>query len=94
MWTSRLPKTVCRWADKNPHIVSNIEVEEDERGARHHGPYSVWVYLKPGWINTLTDCHFIHEATAKYALEVADWIEPCSCDDCLSIIELGLYPCD
>jgi|1_EtaG_2_1085319.scaffolds.fasta_scaffold00681_16 hypothetical protein len=85
MRNSKLPVTVKRWVDANPHIVESVEIEEDEWGEAHEGPWSMWIYFQPGWINTATECHMIHEPTAKCVLEHATMIKPCDCDDCTEL---------
>lgn len=87
MRNSKLPVTVKRWVDANPHIVESVEIEEDEWGEAHEGPWSMWIYFQPGWINTATECHMIHEPTAKCVLEHATMIKPCDCDDCTELLE-------
>ena len=85
MWKSTLPKTVARWIDANPHIVSDVSIEIDGYGdEQHQGLYSMWVYLKPGYINTRDEVHHMHEGTAKDVLEAKKWIKPCTCNSCWS----------
>jgi hypothetical protein len=82
MRNSKLPVTVKRWIDANPDIVELVDIEDDEFGNPNEGPWSMWIYFRPGWINTLTECHMIHEPTAKCVLEQVSMIKPCDCDDC------------
>jgi len=81
MRTNKMPKTVQRWIDKHQNIIEEVEVD-DENFEPETGIYSIWVHLNKGWINSLTDCHSIHEPTAKSFLESASFIKKCECADC------------
>lgn len=42
-----------------------------------------WVYLMPGWINTMHGVHHIHEDTPQDCVsQLKDCVEPCDCEDC------------
>ena len=66
-------------------------VEADEWGSVDGlGPYSHWLYLKPGWAaNGNYGLHHIHEPTAKEVLEQLKWIEKCDCEECEQLIKSG-----
>lgn len=60
-----------------------VEAVEDDR--RNDNGW--WCYLKPGWINTLTDTHCVHEDTVRECLDqLANHCEPCKCGDCEALI--------
>ena len=79
MHTDQIPLTVQDWVRRNADKVETIHVELDDLSPEH-GPYSIWCYLKPGWI--CKEVHQVHEGTAKAFLEIATFIEPCSCSEC------------
>ena len=55
---------------------------EDDYMEGDASPFSYWIYLKPGYINKLTDTHAIHESSAREVLQAFNFVEPCDCDDC------------
>jgi hypothetical protein len=77
-----LPKTLQKWAKANPDKFDEGHSELD------YDSWSYWLYLKPGWINPLTETHMIHEDTVKDVLEAAKWLKPCDCQDCLERIKI------
>jgi len=68
-------------------------VEYDEWGSGDGlGPYSHWLYLKPGWFaNGDPGLHHVHEPTVKEVLEQLKWIEKCDCEECLTLLSEGVY---
>ena len=80
MHSSKLPVTVQRWADANPHIVQSIHTEIDEFQPEY-GNWSIWCYLKPGWIWD-GEVHSVHESRAGDFLQAVKSIERCECDSC------------
>lgn len=43
-----------------------------------------WIYLKPGWIDTMFEVHMVHEDTlAECADQLRNSVEPCTCRDCV-----------
>lgn len=79
MHSNKLPKQVQKWVDKHPDMVESIHVELDEF-MPEKGPYSIWCYLKAGYI--CEEVHQIHEATAKDFMEQTKKIKVCRCEDC------------
>jgi hypothetical protein len=82
MHTSTMPKTIAKWASANPKLVEEVTMECDGFGENSEGPWSVWLYLAPGWKSEATDGHMIHEPTVKYFMEAARMVVPCDCGDC------------
>ena len=50
-----------------------------ERGEK--GSY--WVSLMPGFVDTSTEMHLIHEDTIREVLERIKHVEPCACTQCI-----------
>jgi len=75
-------KSVERWLKDHADMIDEYWIERDE--FEDNSPYSYWIYLKPGWINTQLEAHLIHEATARDAIAHLESIAPCDCDDCTS----------
>jgi len=75
MKTPKIPKTVQAWLDSNKSIIDSYHTEDDGYGEDHQGDFSIWCYLKKGYINTLKQTHIIHAATAKQFLEEAKYIK-------------------
>jgi hypothetical protein len=89
MFRPTLPKTVERWIKKNPHIVGEVEIDDDDGfcDGDREGDYSMWIYFRPGWINTMHETHHIHEPLAHQVLDLAKhFVKKCECDECLSLI--------
>ena len=105
-FSSKRSKTILNWIAKHPDLIEFSDaydyktadgkpgpvywVECDEWGEDYEGPYSHWLYLKPGWF-ALGDPgrHNIHEPTAKEVLEQLKWIEKCDCEECEQLIKSG-----
>jgi len=67
-----LPPSLRRW-----HTIIDDVSDEREDGDGY------WVYLAPGFINTMTETHMVHEDTFREIVEqLRDFVEPCACDDC------------
>lgn len=79
MRNSKMPVTVQRWVDANPHIVESVHTEPD--GYSEYGDWSIWCYFKPGWIWE-NEVHQIHEARARDFLDATKFISRCDCDNC------------
>lgn len=47
-----------------------------------------WVYLKPGFVDSSTEMHLIHEQTVKAVVSCSRRIIQCECEDCKREIEL------
>ena len=62
-----MPKTVQQWADRNKEKVEKLFLEQD--GAFDGGDWSIWCYLKTGWVCADMECGTIHEPTAKDFLD-------------------------
>ena len=75
MRTSAMPKTVAKWLDRNSNTVESANIERDEFGESHEGPYSIWLYLADGWVNTDGGGTIIHEPTARGFLDAVKFIE-------------------
>lgn len=71
-----LPIALRRWK----HIIEEIE---DYRSQGPDGD-GYWVHLKPGWVNTLTETHSVHEDELKQCVEILakGFIVQCSCAEC------------
>jgi len=69
---SKLPAALRKYAK----VIDEIS---DERSLDQ----GYWIYLKPGWINTLHDLHQIHEDTLKECVAVLkNFVTECNCNDC------------
>lgn len=81
--TKPLPRTLQKWAAKNPDIFDEGHAEQDGFNERDpENGWAYWIYFKPGWINTMTETHSIHEDSVRACLEMTKWIRPCECEDC------------
>tara|TARA_R110002012_G_C11424194_1_gene588631 strand:+ start:467 stop:712 length:246 start_codon:yes stop_codon:yes gene_type:complete len=69
MKNPKMPLTVKRWAEKNKDKVSDLFLEEDQ--AFDGGDWSIWCYLKTGWICADMECGTIHEPFACDFLDKA-----------------------
>mgnify|MGYP003628735851 CR=1 FL=1 len=77
-----LPPTIAKWAAKNQNRIDEIEMEFDESGEEHEGPWSAWCYLEPGYMCEIMGTHIIHESTVRMFMDATKHIIPCDCDDC------------
>ena len=75
-----LPKTLKKLIADHPDQFSEGWTEQDSFG--RDGGWSHWLYLKPGWINTATETHLIHEPTVREVLSMYRAVKPCDCEDC------------
>lgn len=77
----KIPATLKRYA----HLIEDIE---DYRSQGKDGD-GYWVHLKPGWINTLTETHFVHEDNITQCLEVfkSGFVTRCECKECLELLK-------
>lgn len=66
-----LPKSLQRFASK----ITDVS---DERGSGD----GYWVYLKKGWINTLSETHCIHEDTITDCAKEMRFVEVCHGECC------------
>jgi len=82
MRNSKIPKTIQRWLDANAWRIDDYHMEEDEFCGDPGQSWSIWVYLKPGWINQSLEAHLIHESYVKDFMAHAAEVVPCQCDDC------------
>ncbi|MEQ1601290.1 MAG: hypothetical protein HOP04_02110 [Methylophilaceae bacterium] len=66
---------------------SLIEEIEDYRCQGVDGD-GYWVHLKPGYINTLTEVHSVHEDNITQCLEVfrSGWVKRCECPECIKLL--------
>ena len=87
MRTDKPLKSVERWISDNPHLVEEHWIEEDCAGEDNQGRFSYWIYLKPGWINWMTEAHIIHEGAARDVIEHASYIRPCNCEQCTETLK-------
>jgi hypothetical protein len=69
MRTSKVPKTVQKWAEQNSDKINDLYVERDYSG------YSIWCSLKEGWINQESGTTSIHEETVKEFMASTKHIE-------------------
>jgi hypothetical protein len=60
---------------------------EDIEDYRAQGPDGdgYWIHLKPGWINTFTETHSIHEDNISQCLPQFQYIKHCTCDQCKKV---------
>ena len=72
------PRTLQQFRD-HP-IVDGIS---DERNYNS----GIWIYLKPGYINWMTETHCIHEDTVKTCSEYWSYVTKCDCEQCLAELE-------
>jgi len=77
-------KTVEAWLTKNKHIVDEYHIECDGYNPEY-GDYSYWVYFKKGWINSMTETHCIHGATARDIIAESRYVERCQCERCTGL---------
>ena len=75
-----LPKTLQRLVADNRDKFDDGHTEQDGFG-RQDG-WSYWLYLNPGWINSATETHCIHECTVKEVKAMFRAVVKCSCEDC------------
>ena len=69
MHSNKIPKGLQKALERNADKIENYHMEQDGFGDVHEGPWSIWIYLRPGYRSTLMDCGTIHEPTAKKAIE-------------------------
>ena len=69
MQSNKIPKGLKKALEHNAEKIESYHMEHDDFGNVHEGPWSIWIYLKNGYISTLMDCGTIHEPTAKKAIE-------------------------
>jgi len=67
------PRTVSQLR-AHPLVDEVLDERSDDNGW--------WVYFKPGYINTMTETHCIHEMTVKEVCSQFDYIEKCNCNSC------------
>jgi len=78
-----LPISIIKLAS-DPRVDEILDERDDDNG--------YWVYLKPGFINTYSETHCIHEWTAADVLSQARTsIEPCDCESCCEAIAPPLF---
>lgn len=77
-WPTRLKRLAKR---------ANVETVSYEPWEADYGGSVYWLWLRPGLINTATETHFISEQNIKSAEAAFKWIEECSCERCLKMIE-------
>ena len=71
-----------KWLVANEYRVEEYDMELDEFSGDGGHDWSIWVYLKPGWINEELEAHLIHEFYVKDFMIHAAAVQPCECDDC------------
>ncbi|WP_019584492.1 hypothetical protein [Thioalkalivibrio sp. ALE16] len=69
MHSNRIPVTLQRLLDRHADKIESYWMECDDFGERHQGPWSIWIHLKHGWINTPAESGTVHEATARDVVE-------------------------
>jgi hypothetical protein len=69
---------------KRPHTMKQIKADSRVESVSDERAYNsgYWVYLKPGWINTMTETHCIHEDTVKTCCDYFRYVAPCDCEQC------------
>ena len=61
------------------NLMPLVEEISDERSMGD----GYWIYLVPGYINTMTEVHMVHEDTVKECLiHLRNYIKPCNCEEC------------
>lgn len=75
-----IPASLKRWS----HLIEEIE---DYRAQGPDGD-GYWVHLVPGYRNTMTEIHSVHEdnITQCAAVFQGKFVEPCKCAECLDLI--------
>jgi len=76
MKTSKMPKTIKNWSDKNKEKVDLVEIEEAqwldcEDGL---GNYVVWLHLKEGLMDDMTGTNSIKAYTVKEFMDKVKYI--------------------
>jgi len=68
-----LPKSIA-------HLVNDPRIQsvDDERDTGD----GYWIYLEPGYQDSESDLHLIHEWRVKDLLRKVQGIKPCDCQDC------------
>lgn len=80
---SKVPHKIQKWIDDNKDKVVDYWVEKDGYSENSNSPYSIWLYLKPGWISDGMMCHLIHEPTVELFFDMVNYgISPCNCEQC------------
>ena len=79
----KLPKSIQALRAKHPDKIDDAFTERDYGGDNISG-WSIWVYLKRGWINTATETHSIHEDNVREVMKMWKMVKPCECNDCKS----------
>jgi hypothetical protein len=82
MKDARVPKTIQRWIDSHKHLIDEYHMECDGYDENYYSPFSIWLYLKPGLINYMTETHCIHASKVVDFMQDVRYIEPCDCDRC------------
>jgi hypothetical protein len=81
MSSKPLPVSLQKLVRENPDKLMEGHTEQDS--FVRDGSWSHWIYFKPGWINTYTETHCIHEPTVKDCLQHFKGIKRCECESCL-----------
>ena len=69
-----LPKTLQALLD-DPRVDEILDERSSDCG--------YWLYLKPGWINWMTETHSIHEDAVKEVTHyLRHYVKPCTCEQC------------
>ena len=82
MRNREIPKSILLWLRKNQHMIDTFFMEDDGYGESEGHDYSIWVHFVPGYINTSTETHMIHEYLVKDFMYAAGTIEKCDCESC------------
>ena len=73
--------TLKQVSEKYKAIVDEYSDERD-RGD------GIWFYLRPGFINALSDTHCVHEYTIRdCVLKLKDDVRPCDCEWCRRLLD-------
>lgn len=69
-------------------IPKNLQKLVEEVIDERNDDNGYWVYLMPGYINTSTEVHMVHEDTVTEVLyQLRYCVKRCECDECKGIIE-------
>ena len=69
MHSNNIPKGLKKALERHAEVVDSYHMEQDGFGEGNEGPWSIWIYLKNGYIIPHKECGTSHAATAKKAIE-------------------------
>lgn len=90
MSTRPLPKSLQDYLGIHPDKFDEGWLEQDGWNSERPNAWNYWVYLKPGWANTVMEpwggMHIIHESSIKEVKYQFSRASRCQCKGCVKIL--------